>query len=113
MSLPLFKNFVDVIVLNHVTDYQKQQIELFFSSGGKKVQNANFQAWKKDQQDHLFVPYVANVMGNNAYYIYIYIYISSWWRLDSRESGCSTRKAASGGRKRGLWQTQNSLIYAR
>ena len=47
MTLPLFKNFVDVIVLNYVTDYQKQQIELFFSSGGKKVQNAKFQAWKK------------------------------------------------------------------
>ena len=49
MTLPLFKNFVDVIVLNHVTDYQQcqQQIELFFSSGGKKVQNGKFQAWKK------------------------------------------------------------------
>ena len=54
MTLPLFKNFVDVIVLNHVTDYQKQQIELFFSSGGKKVQNAKFQAWKKDLSTSYF-----------------------------------------------------------
>ena len=48
MTLPLFKNFVDVIVLNHVTDYQKQQIELFFQVVAKKFKMQNFKHGKKD-----------------------------------------------------------------